>query len=512
MKRISTHIAQITIILIGIILIATAQSHAAGSTVPGMSVSWLSYSTYGQTVTIIVHTWGVSGTPTGIVTFTDGSTLLGSCILDGAGSATFATSSFSVGTHSITVTYSGDATYAVMSLPPELTVNKASTVSTVSSSVNPSVFGQSVAYTATVTAVAPGSGTPTGTVTFMDGATEIGTATLSGGVATFTTSSLATGSHTITASYEGDGNFNGCTGSLTGNPQVVNKADTSTSLVSSVNPSVFGQSVTFTANVAAVAPGSGTPTGSVTFYNGSTQLGTSTLSSGVATFTTSSFSAGTHSITITYSGDGSYSGSTSTALTQTVGQISTNVQLSSSVNPSVFGQSVTFTANVAPVAPGSGTPTGSVNFYNGSTQLGTSTLSGSGVATFDISSISAGTQTITAAYQGDTNYSGSMSTIQQVITKPTPVPYGVPETISMEDLYAHATQTPTPTNSPSSSPSLGATPTATQTPTVTQTPTITPTPLPTQQTTASGLPLWLILVAVGIIAVAAVGYLFLKKQ
>jgi hypothetical protein len=92
-----------------------------------------------------------------------------------------------------------------------------------------------------------------GTVTFLDGGSPIGTGTLSGGIATFTTSALAVGNHTITTSYGGDENFNGSTGSLTGNPQVVN--------TSSPNPSVSGQSVTFTATISPVAPGGGTPTG-----------------------------------------------------------------------------------------------------------------------------------------------------------------------------------------------------------------------------------------------------------
>ena len=80
-----------------------------------------------------------------------------------------------------------------------------------------------------MSAVAPGSGTPTGTVTFYDGGSPIASGTLIGGVSTFTTSALAGGNRTITTSYGGDGNFNGSTGSLTGNPQVVNTAPTVTS-------------------------------------------------------------------------------------------------------------------------------------------------------------------------------------------------------------------------------------------------------------------------------------------
>jgi hypothetical protein len=161
-----------------------------------------------------------------------------------------------------------------------------------------------------VGSVAPGAGTPTGTVTFFDGGSSIGTGTLSGGVASFTTSGLVVGSHAITASYGGDGDFNGSSGSLSGNPQQVNKADTSTAVTSSVNPSVFGQSVRFTATVGSVAPGAGTPTGTVTFFDGGSSIGTGTLSGGVASFTTSGLAVGNHAITASYGGDGDFNGST----------------------------------------------------------------------------------------------------------------------------------------------------------------------------------------------------------
>src|SRR5206468_2667339 len=122
-----------------------------------------------------------------------------------------------------------------------------STSTTVTSSVNPSVFGQSVTFTATVT---PNGAT--GTVTFFDGSTSIGQGPLNttGGVtsATFSTSSLAVATHTVTGTYNGSSNFNGSNGTLSGG-QVVTKANTSTALASSANPSVAGQSVTFTATV-----------------------------------------------------------------------------------------------------------------------------------------------------------------------------------------------------------------------------------------------------------------------
>jgi hypothetical protein len=103
------------------------------------------------------------------------------------------------------------------------TVNQANTTTSITSSMNPAPFGQSITFTATVAAVAPGAGTPTGTVTFYDGSTNIGTGTLNGsGVATLPISSLTVGNHTITATYAGDTNFNGSTGPLNTSPQVIN--------------------------------------------------------------------------------------------------------------------------------------------------------------------------------------------------------------------------------------------------------------------------------------------------
>ena len=197
-------------------------------------------------------------------------------------------------------------------------MQKADTTTSLTSSPNPSKVGQSVTFTATVTVVAPGAGTATGTVTFKDGATPLGTGTLNGaGVATFATAALSVGHHTITAVYGGDASFNASTSNTV--DQVVQKADTATTLASSANPSAFGQSVTFTAIVTVVAPGAGTPTGTVTFTEGATTLGTGTVNgAGVATFTTAALAAGSHYITATFSGDGSFNGSTSPVLKQDI--------------------------------------------------------------------------------------------------------------------------------------------------------------------------------------------------
>jgi hypothetical protein len=184
-------------------------------------------------------------------------------------------------------------------------VDLAATTTVVTASPNPSVSGANATFTATVTDAGA-----TGTVAFKDGQMTLGSATLSGGTATFSTSSLAFGSHTITAVYGGDPDFAPSV-SAPYTHQV--KTATTTLLSSSANPSTAGLSVTFTATMTPSAA-----TGSVTFSDGATVLGTTPLSSGTATLSTSSLAPGTHSITATYSGDATRAGSTSSALSQQV--------------------------------------------------------------------------------------------------------------------------------------------------------------------------------------------------
>src|SRR5205823_5703853 len=125
--------------------------------------------------------------------------------------------------------------------------------------------------------------------------------------------------------------------------------------------------------------------------------------SGQATLTTAGLSAGTHTITASYGGGTNLIPRTSARLTQQVGQDATTTAVTGSPNPSVFGQSVTFTATVTAAAPGAATPSGTVTFLDGSTPLGSGTLNGSGQATLTTAGLSAGTHTITASYGGDTN-------------------------------------------------------------------------------------------------------------
>src|SRR6266404_6028308 len=164
---------------------------------------------------------------------------------------------------------------------------------------------------------------------------------------------------------------------------------TTTTVTSSANPSVFGQTVTFTAKVTSnYYPPSGNElrNGPFIIRDGITTLGTANFYdysgfSNTASFTlqTAGLSAGRHTITAVYDGNDFYARSTSDALAQVVNLGNTTTTLTSSANPS--GQSVTFTIKVQPVSPSIGVPTGMATVRDGTTTLGTATLNASSQAT-----------------------------------------------------------------------------------------------------------------------------------
>ena len=355
--------------------------------------------TIGQTVqlTASVSPSSASGT----VQFLDGSTVLGTVNI-GNGTASLSVSTLALGSHAITAVYSGDASdTASNSTAVNVSINKIASGMTLMSSLNPSNAGQSVTFTAAVTPAAA-----TGTVQFLDGATVLGTVPLSNGAAAFTTSSLAAGGHAITASYSGDSNDSSASTSIT---QIV-KAVSATTLSATPVLSTFGQTVTI---AAAVSPAGAT--GTVQFLDGSTVLGAAAVSNGTAAISVSTFAVGSHSLSAVYSGDGGDTPSNSNAVAVTVNKAAPAVTLMSSTNPSVVGQPVTFTAIVAPAAA-----TGSVQFKDGTTVIGTASLSG-GPATFSSSSLNKGNHSITAVYSGDSNVNpGQSSVLNQVVNTPPP--------------------------------------------------------------------------------------------
>jgi hypothetical protein len=239
------------------------------------------------------------------------------------------------------------------------------------SSANPSYVGQTVTFTATLN-ISSAKSPVTGTIIFRDGAGVLGTVNVStAGVAALSTNTLAVGSHSIYAVYSGDTDLPpGITNAIN---QVVSTYPTTTTLSASQTAIVYGQSVTFTADVR--SPASSVPvTGGVAFFDGTNVLGVANVNGGAASFTTTSLAAGTDSITAEFVQNQTYSTSTSNAVTVTVASdfALSATPASRSINP---GQSATFTISVAsnsgfnqPVAlTCSGLPTGATCTFSPST-------------------------------------------------------------------------------------------------------------------------------------------------
>jgi Bacterial Ig-like domain (group 3) len=311
----------------------TAESGATTTTLISSVNPSVSGKPVAFTATVSQQSGGVI--PTGKVEYLNGTTVLATMTLT-SGSARFVTTKLPSGTNVITAVYLGDSSHSgSTSLPVNQFVLTATTTA-LTSSVNPSIYGNAVTFSATVTSAlgAPPNGE---SVTFMLGTTVLGTAALSNGTANFPISTLGAGTKAVKAVYGGDATFASSTSTAV--HQSVTKAASTTVVVSSLNPSIFGQPVTFTATVAPQF--SGTPTGRVTFKNGTTTLGTTTLSGGVASFTTTKLAAGTLSITAEYQGSPSFTSSTSTPLSQVVNPASATLTLVSSPNPSTHEEAVT---------------------------------------------------------------------------------------------------------------------------------------------------------------------------
>lgn len=389
------------------------QTVTVASTATGLSSS-LNPAGTNQSVTFTATvTSQFGGAATGSVVFSSGSQTLGTASVSGK-LATLTTSFSTAGTYSISAKYNGDGNNLTSASPTLSQVIIASTTTTLVSSLNPSVVGQAVTFTATVSST---SGTPPNgeTITFKNGSAVLGTAPLTGGAASLTTSSLAAGIYTITASYAGDANFASSTSP--GLRQVVNstsKSATATTLISSLNPSIYGQKVFWTASV--TTAGSAPPTGKVKFIWKGYSIGTVALNaSGVATLTRSNLNADTYPLMAVYVGDASNLGSTSPIVNQVVTQATSATTLTSSPNPSTSGQAVTFTATItSPTVK----PTGPLTFTAGKTVLGTAQLSRE-KATLTTSTLALGSTTVTATYSGDSNIAQSTASMTQTVTQGT---------------------------------------------------------------------------------------------
>ncbi|HET7573239.1 MAG TPA: Ig-like domain-containing protein [Gaiellaceae bacterium] len=348
-------------------------------------------------------------TPAGSVSCADDSGTFDSDTVSSSGDAVCTQVFGSVGTHTVTVTYtpSDPTRWQSASGSVTVTVQKPASTTAVTTSGTPSTSGVAVTFTATV------SGDfdyPSGSVTFKDGSATLATVALDGnGVATLTTSALVVGTHTITASYGGDSVYTGSSGSVT---QVVKSftKPTTTALVSNANPSAAGQSVTFTATVSGSG---GTPTGSVAFsVDGSTVATVSLDGAGHAAATVAGLSGGTHTVVAAYAPtSGSSWQSSSASLSQTVNKASTVTTLAvDDTHPPVnVPHTLTATVKAGAAAVGSGT----VTFKVDGVIAATANVNASGVATATyIWHDAGGNSTVTATYNGTASYGSSSDSVK----------------------------------------------------------------------------------------------------
>jgi hypothetical protein len=306
-----------------------------------------------------------------------------------------------------TFTPTDTGNYTTATATAHITVNPAPTATTLTATPNPSLPGQAVTFTATVS---PGDGG--GTFGFKaDGTTIAGcgaqaVSAASPYRATCTTGALGAGAHAITATYSGDANYQANTSSALA--QQVGKASTQTTLASSANPSVYGQTVTFTATV---SPGDGG--GTVAFSSDGTTIPTcsaqavSSTAPFKATCTTTGLSVGTHAITAVYSGDANYQGSSSAAFSQAVNKAPTKLAAAAAKRgllTTTFAATLTRRLDGAPLA---GQP---VVFLVQGVRACQATTNSAGVAVCTTVGLFLGPTTYTATYAGDANYQPSTAT------------------------------------------------------------------------------------------------------
>ena len=366
------------------------------SSLPGPSVP-------GQAVTIsasVAVTAPGAGAPTGTISVADG--VDGCVIILPAPSCTVTPAT--VGTRSFVATYSGDASFngsASAGFPH--TVNKAGTTTVLSTAVpDPSVVGQGVTASFTLTVNPPSSGTPTGTVSVTDGLDSC-TATLP---ATSCVLALATpGPRSLTATYSGDASFD--TSASAGLGHTVNAAPTTTTITNAAalgaTPSVVGEAVAVTYAVAVSAPGAGTPAGNVTVSDGAASC-TATVAAGSCSLVLAS--VGSHTLTATYAGSASFATSSSGGDPHTVSQAATTTSITADTpDPSSVGQAVAVAFAVTVNAPGAGTPTGNVTVGDGVVSCTAPVAAGTCSLTFT----TVGARALTATYPGDASFAGGAS-------------------------------------------------------------------------------------------------------
>ncbi|HEV2399887.1 MAG TPA: FG-GAP-like repeat-containing protein [Candidatus Sulfotelmatobacter sp.] len=350
---------------------------------------------------------GGSGIPTGTVQFSiDGNPITTVPVSGSTVSFTeTGTSALGLGQHAISADYSGDLQF----LPSEFTAQENivpvihSTTIALTAKPTSVTASQTVSFHAMVTSAGL---MPTGTVGFYDGSTTIGSSRLNGsGLAVFDTALLSPGTHSVTAAYFGDTN----SGPSTSSPVTITVNAFSTTTTVSAMPSTI-QTGAISALSATVISSSGTPSGGVTFFDGTGALATQPLdANGNAVYGAVFSTPGTHTITASYNANAEYASSTSQVVNVTVtgtsAAISTTNVLVITAQP--HGETgPTFSATVKALK---GMPSGKVLFLDGTMQIGEAVIGPTGVATFVSPLLSPGMHYVTGFYPGNSEFGPSMS-------------------------------------------------------------------------------------------------------
>lgn len=360
----------------------------------------------GQSVTFTAQLSSSLGTPTGAIQFMDGTNLLSTQTVSATGSATFTTSTLTVGSHTIIANYQPTGTFGANTASLTQVINGNPTTTAITCKPSPiDVYG-----TAQLTAtVSSSNGTPTGSISFTDNGASLASTNLLNGTTGLPYTGLIAGTHTITATYIPTGSFAASSATCS---EVVNALPTTSALTVTPPASTFGAPVTLTAIVAPVnLPAQSSPSGVVTFYNGTSAIGTGTLAGGIATLTYGSLPGGSNSLTCMYSGSAIYATSNCNPVSALVNPAPTAISLTGAPNPGNLNQPVIFTGTVSSQATLAQVGNGSVSFYDGPTLLGSSLLTATGTTTLTTSFPLVGVHNITAVYQGNANYSSSTSAV-----------------------------------------------------------------------------------------------------
>ena len=328
------------------------------------------------------------GSGSGAVSFDVGSSTACTIPASGANAGLLVITS-GTGSCTLTATKAGDNNYdpGLTSAPFNVTINKASQAPLTVTGPQSGTYGNAYALTSS-------GGSGSGAVSFDVGSSTACTIPTTGADAGMLVVTSGTGSCTLTATQAGDNNYDP---GLTSAPFTVTINKAALSVTARDKQMTYGGAVpTFDATATGLV-------GSDTFAS----LGGSCTATVEGTPVSSTTPAGTYPGAISCAGASTvnYNVTYSTG-TLTVNQAATTTAVGASANPSPQGQAVTFTATVTATAPGGGTPTGTVNFFDGATKIGSAPLSG-GQATFSTSSLSLGARSITATYAGNSNYAAS---------------------------------------------------------------------------------------------------------